>query len=123
MEVLLEFLFLIPEIFIDMLCVCGLTANPSKARQFTGEEQGGIYVVARRMADMTPEGRKRMIRFNNVSFLLIALGTLLIGIITMVLMNAVSGWFWILGLALEIIMATLAYHYWKNKALAMTANI
>lgn len=122
MELLLEFLFLIPEIFIDLLCVSGLTANSRKERHFFGEEQSGIHLIARRMEDMTLEDRKRLIRFNNVTFLLIALGTLGIGILTMELMNAVSGWFWMLGMVVEIIMTVWAYSYWKKKAMEMTAK-
>lgn len=122
MELLLEFLFVVPEIFLDMLCICGFTANPRKARSFPEDEPKGIYLIATRMADMTPEGRKRMIRFNNISFLLIAAGTFVIGIGTIMLMYAVSGWFWILGVIIEIIMAAWAYRCWKKKAMAMTAK-
>lgn len=121
MELLLEFLFVVPELFFDMLCVCGFTANPKKGRRFPEEESGGIYLIATRMADMTLEDRKRMIRFNNISFLLIAVATFAIGIGTIMLMYAVSGWFWILGIAVEIIMAVWAYGRWKKKALAMTS--
>jgi hypothetical protein len=121
MELLLEFLFLIPEMFFDMLGISGLTANSGKGRHFSEEEPSGMYLIARRMADMSLEDRKRVIRFNNVSFLVIALGTFGIGILTMLLMNAVSGWFWILGVVMETILAVLAYRCWKKKALEMTA--
>ena len=120
MEFLFEFLFLIPETFFDLLCISGLTVNPRKERHFPGEEQGGIYFIARRMEGMTPEDRKQMIRFNNASFFLIALGTFVIGILTMSLMSAMSGWFWILGVAVEIVMAVWAYKRWKKKAMEMT---
>ena len=122
MEFLFEFLFLIPETFFDLLCISGLTVNPRKERHFSGDEQGGIYFIARRMEGMTPEDRKRMIRFNNMAFLLMALVTFVIGILTMMLMNAVSGWLWILGVLVEIVMAFWAYGRWKKKALEMTAR-
>ena len=122
MELLLEFLFVIPEMFFDLLGISGLTANSKKGRHFSKEEPDGIYMIARRMADMTLEDRKKMIRFNNVSFLLIALGTFGIGILTVALMSAVSGWLWILGVVVEIVMAVWAYGRWKKKAMEMTAR-
>ena len=122
MEFLFEFLFLIPETFFFFFFISGLTVNPRKERHFSGEEQGGIYFIARRMEGMTPEDRKRMIRFNNMAFLLMALVTFVIGILTMMLMNAVSGWLWILGVLVEIVMAFWAYGRWKKKAMEMTAR-
>lgn len=122
MEILFEFLFLVPELFFDMLGIHGFTTNGRKKRKFSGEESGTIYLIARRMENMSPEGRRRMVRFNGVTFLLIALGTFAIGILTIGLMSSISGWFWIPGVAVEILMAVLAYGCWKRKALEMTAG-
>ena len=99
--------------------------KPKKGHKFSGEEPGEIYVIARRMADMSPEGQKRMIRFNNISFLMITAGTFGIGLLTMLLISSISGWFWtlgflILGMIDEIIVAVWAYRCWKTKAFKMT---
>ena len=104
-----------------MLCINGFTTNGRK-RKLSEEESGTIYLIARRMDNLSPEAKRRMVRFNNAAFLLIALGTFAIGILTIGLMSSISGWFWIPGVASEIFMAVLAYGCWKRKALEMTAG-
>ena len=119
-ELLFEFLFAIPELLFDFGAggYKGLTAKVEDGKPLT-DQIAGINAVMAHMAQMSPDGRKKMLRFNRFSFIIMALITIAIAIITIFLMESYSGWFWILGITVEIVVTVFMYRAWKRKALAM----
>ncbi len=125
MEALFEFLFVIPEIFAD--CVLGaifwIKRKSEDGREIPLEQYGALYAIVGRMAKMPPVQKRKLKLFNLITFLVIGGGIVGIAILTANLMELYSGWFLILGIAVQVILTVVGYQWWKKMALRMTAQV
>ena len=122
MEVLIELLLVVPEIIADFVLeiVFGKGAKSEDPQEIPREENGGLDAIIVRMGRMQPEQKKRLKRFNAITAILVGSVVIAVTIVTVNLMETYSGWFSLLGLAVQIIFSVVAYKWWKRKALRMT---
>lgn len=125
MEALFEFLFVIPEIFADCVlgAIFGIKTESDAGREVPLEQYGALYAIVGRMAKMQPEPKRKLKLFNLITFLVIGGGIVGIAILTANLMELYSGWFLILGIAVQVILTVVGYQWWKKIALRMTAQV
>ena len=122
MEVLIELLLVVPEIIADFVLgiVFGKGAKSEDPQEIPREENGGLDAIIVRMGRMQSEQKKRLKRFNAITAILVGSVVIAVTIVTENLMETYSGWFFLLGLAVQIIFSVVAYQWWKRKALRMT---
>ena len=124
-EALFEFLFVIPEIFADCVlgAIFGIKTKSDDGQEVPLEQYGALYAIVGRMAKMQPEQKRKLKLFNLITFLVIGGGIVGIAILTANLMELYSGWFLILGIAVQVILTVVGYQWWKKIALRMTAQV
>lgn len=122
MEVLIELLLVVPEIIADFVLgiVFGKGAKHEDPQEVPREENGGLDAIVVRMGRMQPEQKKKLKRFNAITTILVGSVVIAVTIVTEMLMETYSGWFFLPGLAVQIIFSVAVYQWWKRKALRMT---
>ena len=125
MEALFEFLFVIPEIFADCVlgAIFGIKTKSDDGREVPLEQYGALYAIVGRMAKMQPEQKRKLKLFNLITFLVIGGGIVGIAILTANLMETYSGWLWLPGIVIQVIITVVGYQWWKKMALRMSAQV
>lgn len=122
MDVLIELLGVIPELLLDLGLenerVLGL--KQKDLDRYADGQGVAALSIRKRLTDMPPVQRKRLIRFTRVCFLLMLLSVLGVFFLTAILMENISGWFFLLGLAVEIMVFIVGYQAWKRKLMIMS---
>lgn len=123
MEILMEFLGVLPEILLDLgLSNDNILCMKQKDLEKYSSEQGmGVLSIRDRLVNMPMQRRKQLVWFTRVSFILMFLGMVGIIFVTAALMESISGWFFLLGLIAEIAVFVIGYQLWKRKLLTMTS--
>lgn len=123
MEILMEFLGVLPEILLDLgLSNDNILCMKQKDLEKYSSEQGmGVLSIRDRLVNMPMQRRKQLVWFTRISFILMFLGMIGIIFVTAALMESISGWFFLLGLIAEIAVFVIGYQLWKRKLLTMTS--
>ena len=123
MEILMEFLGVLPEILLDLgLSNDNILCMKQKDLEKYSSEQGmGVLSIRDRLVNMPMQRRKQLVWFTRVSFILMFLGMVGIIFVTAALMESISGWFFLLGLIAEIAVFVIGYQLWKRKLQIMTS--
>ena len=123
MEILMEFLGVLPEILLDLgLSNDNILCMKQKDLEKYSSEQGmGVLSIRDRLVNMPMQRRKQLVLFTRISFILMFLGMVGIIFVTAALMESISGWFFLLGLIAEIAVFVIGYQLWKRKLLTMTS--
>ena len=123
MEILMEFLGVLPEILLDLgLSNDNILCMKQKDLEKYSSEQGmGVLSIRDRLVNMPMQRRKQLVWFTRISFILMFLGMVGIIFVTAALMESISGWFFLLGLIAEIAVFVIGYQLWKRKLQIMTS--
>ena len=123
MEILMEFLGVLPEILLDLgLSNDNILCMKQKDLEKYSSEQGmGVLSIRDRLVNMPMQRRKQLVWFTRISFILMFLGMIGIIFVTAALMESISGWFFLLGLIAEIAVFVIGYQLWKRKLQIMTS--
>lgn len=123
MEILMEFLGVLPEILLDLgLSNDNILCMKQKDLEKYSSEQGmGVLSIRDRLVNMPMQRRKQLVWFTRISFILMFLGMVGIIFVTTALMESISGWFFLLGLIAEIAVFVIGYQLWKRKLQIMTS--
>lgn len=117
MEILMEFLGVLPEILLDLgLSNDNILCMKQKDLEKYSNEQGmGVLSIRDRLVNMPMQRRKQLVWFTRISFILMFLGMIGIIFVTAALMESISGWFFLLGLIAEIAVFVIGYQLWKRR--------